>query len=307
MGSRYNKRFLKLASGKTLVMALASVIILSGAPKQVFGSDIKATPTLYQAEDATLMGGVKAYEDDVCSKGHYVEGFFDNKEGAISFKITAEKDGDYSVGIRYANGFAGVKMYINANEDKPGEVDFDTTGDWEKYSDKSVILHLNKGDNKISITNKDKTTGVCIDYISTLPKEAVEVAPAVTGDKYEAEKATLEGKLGAVKDPVASGEYEVEGFSTNKEGKLTFKVNAPKSGDYKITVRYTNGNEDCKMYIRLNKGKAEAWSFPTTYGYNTYADMEKVVSLKQGENLITFSNDDADVGINFDYILVEAK
>ncbi len=84
-------------------------------------------------------------------------------------------------------------------------------------------------------------------------------------------------------------------------GSASFKVNAPKTGNYRLTVAYSNNDEGgvhsynvdlIERYITVdvNGTKENLWC-RNTYSWDTVKTTTMNISLTEGENTITFTND----------------
>ena len=89
----------------------------------------------------------------------------------------------------------------------------------------------------------------------------------------------------------------IDGISC-EGGKASFKINAPESGNYRMTVAYSNNEEGgvhsynvdlIERYITVN-GNNKLWC-RNTYSWDTVKTVTMNLELAEGENEITFSND----------------
>ncbi len=87
-------------------------------------------------------------------------------------------------------------------------------------------------------------------------------------------------------------------------GSANFKVNADKSGTYKMTILYSNNRENGVhaynvdlvedfVTISVNGKKQQNLYCRNTYSKNTYTTVTTNVELEKGENILTISNDGA--------------
>ena len=94
--------------------------------------------------------------------------------------------------------------------------------------------------------------------------------------------------------------YGVKGAST------AFKVNAASAGNYKVTLRYSNGNDTTTISLVLNDERIKQLSLASSeFNWDAWAEHSEVVALNQGDNKIEVKNAGNDNGhINLDWIKV---
>jgi hypothetical protein len=149
------------------------------------------------------------------------------------------------------------------------------------------------------------TNGVCVvylrkglNYIDFASAEPVECTINVTDKQnfnieISAENMTLTDGATFVDD-------HIENISCNG-GSASFKINAPKSGSYRLTVSYSNNDEGgvhsynvdlIERYITIdvNDTKQNLWC-RNTYSWDTVKTATLNIELTEGENTITFTND----------------
>ena len=113
--------------------------------------------------------------------------------------------------------------------------------------------------------------------------DAVSLSFSTVSDTklLEAEKAVLSGN--AVVDNSIAG-FSGTGYVNQKDGDITFKVNLPGAGKYKIGFRYCNGNQYKENDLVVNGVRLSTLAFDATTEWKTvYVDK---VALKSGENTI---------------------
>lgn len=113
--------------------------------------------------------------------------------------------------------------------------------------------------------------------------DAVSLSFSTVSDTklLEAEKAVLSGN--AVVDNSIAG-FSGTGYVNQKDGDITFKVNLPGTGKYKIGFRYCNGNQYKENDLVVNGVRLSTLAFDATTEWKTvYVDK---VALKSGENTI---------------------
>ena len=150
------------------------------------------------------------------------------------------------------------------------------------HTDGNSVVYLRKG----------------LNYIDFESTESVECTVKVTDEtnynvSIPANEMTLTDGATFVND-------HIENISCNG-GVASFKVNAPKSGSYRLTVAYSNNDEGgvhsynvdlIERYITVdvNGTKQNLWC-RNTYSWDTVKTVTMNIELNEGENVITFTND----------------
>lgn len=99
----------------------------------------------YEAEDATLENGATVSSNANASGGKFVE----MKGGDISFNVTAETAGKYTLNVRYKAGSEKTN-HIVVNGSQSGDMVFATA---TAFTDNKTAITLKAGANTIAITN----------------------------------------------------------------------------------------------------------------------------------------------------------
>lgn len=122
----------------------------------------------YEAENAVLSGGAGVNTDHVDYSGTgFVDGYF-NKGATTTFNVSAPKQGNCKVYMRYSAGRGGTEtVSIYVNDLKVKQTNLQTTGSWDIWADKVEILPLNAGNNTITFKCDEGDSGwINIDYIA---------------------------------------------------------------------------------------------------------------------------------------------
>ena len=150
------------------------------------------------------------------------------------------------------------------------------------YTDGNSVVYLRKG----------------LNYIDFESAESVECTVKVTDEtnynvSISADNITLSDGATLVDD-------HLENISCNG-GSASFKVNALKSGNYRLTVAYSNNDEGgvhsynvdlIERYITVDvNGEAQNLWCRNTYSWDTVKTVTMNIRLNEGENIITFTND----------------
>ena len=149
------------------------------------------------------------------------------------------------------------------------------------YTDGISVVYLRKG----------------LNYIDFETAEPVECTVKVT-DKtnysvtVSADEMTLSDGATFVND-------HIENISC-VNGSATFKVNAPESGNYRLTLAYSNNEEGgvhsynvdlVERFVTVNvNGRSQNLWCRNTYSWDTVKTATMNIKLQKGENTITFTN-----------------
>ncbi len=150
------------------------------------------------------------------------------------------------------------------------------------YTDGSAVVYLRKG----------------LNYIDFESTEKVQCAI------FESDKTNFNVNISAdemmLQDGAVLANNHIENISCNG-GNAMFKVNAPISGNYRMTVSYSNNDEGgvhsynvdlIERYITVDvNGKSQNLWCRNTYSWNTVKTVTMNIELQEGENIITFKND----------------
>ena len=146
----------------------------------------------------------------------------------------------------------------------------------------------------------------------TMPSAAASISATYaptgsTGNKYEAESATLSG--GAVQTTNHAG-YSGSGFVEGywAVGASTrFTVSAASAGWYDLGLRYGNGFAESNLSVYVNGARSLQSILPTTGNWDTWATKTETFYLNAGSNTVAYQYDTGDgANVNLDYITVAA-
>ncbi|MBR6379778.1 MAG: carbohydrate-binding protein, partial [Fibrobacter sp.] len=257
----------------------------------------------YEAEDATCVGSgceTKSHKD--ASGGKYV---LTKNDGNITFNINVPSAGTYTVTIRYNNSANNAKtqdIYVNGTKVKSQEFPVTLGGNVgganAAFEDMPVQVSLKAGDNTFAI---NKSWGyVDIDYIAIdVPVSSETTIQTV---RYEAEDANCTGCTEKTNQAASGGKY----MRTETTGDITFNINVPTAGTYKVTIRFSNTAANAKTQdIYVNETKVKSQEFPVTLEGNlggaaaAFEDMPVQVSLKAGANTFAIIKNWGHVDIDY--------
>lgn len=114
--------------------------------------------------------------------------------------------------------------------------------------------------------------------------------PPAMQEVYEAEDAALiSASVGTTYDDYSASGY-VNGL--RRDASVTFTVTVPADGNYGVRLRYSNGSgEDKNLALLLDGVKVRDTKLTPTINWNTWDVKLDSLSLKAGENKITYRND----------------
>ncbi|WP_026684700.1 hypothetical protein [Heyndrickxia coagulans] len=263
-----------------------------------------------QAEFADYDGELRRGDSQSGFEGAgYVTGYHDysrrnsnrSSDPKTRFVMSVQKDGMYDVTIRY---FAQNTGKLSVDHDRKNVLNLpvkQSRGKWQKIK---LRMFLREGINLIDIKSTAKLN---LDYLN---------AQYVNDDPIyfvEAENARLVGKPADGDPPFirsdvyakyTSGGKYVNGI-TSYDGKKRYlelpNVKVPKSGRYKLVIRYANGeysgthsynNNVVERYaqISVNGGKPETIYFKNTISWQQFNSVTVDVNLHKGKNSIKLYN-----------------
>ncbi|MFE5258626.1 CBM35 domain-containing protein [Streptomyces coelicoflavus] len=187
--------------------------------------------TTYEAENGTVTGAVLHTGADAryLASGDAYVGGIDGADSSVTFTVQAPSTGVYTLRVRYANAGPGTATHrVTVAGRAQGEVAYPATDGWldatSAITTKRVLL--TRGSNTLVLA---KGTGFAeLDWIDIRPDT----------HRYEAESA-------AVTDARRSNYFNdyvpgyVGGIDAGTSA-VTFSVDAPSAGTYRLTVGYAN-------------------------------------------------------------------
>lgn len=276
----------------------SNTIRLSGKSDLALDAMIIKRSSLYEAENAELSGNAMV---DTEHPGYSGTGFVGGlwvSNSAVTFKVTAANAGSYSVKLGYGLGFNDdrtLSMYVNGQKMK--QVDFFSLKSWDSWADRYDNVFLKEGENTIMYKYDDSDTGnVNLDYIT--------VTEATTWH-YGAEDAKIAGSNDAAVVYAKDGNMGT-GYVTGLSrvgSSVEFSVNVENAASYDVKLRYAREAAGKTLGLYLNGTKIKSITLPATGGLTVWQEQLETLSLKEGKNTITYTNetDHSDV-VNIDSI-----
>jgi glucose/arabinose dehydrogenase len=253
-----------------------------------------AAPTRYEAETATISGGVAESNHAGFSGTGFVN--YNNATGTyVEFSVTAASAGSASIAFRFANGTTidrPMNIAVNGTVVSTG-LSFPGTGAWATWATKSISANLNAGTNTIRATATTANGGPNLDW--------AEVDIAAPSSDYQAENATI--SQGLVESNHAG--FTGTGFVNydNVAGSyVEWTVSAASAGAVGVTIRFANGTTTNRpMDISVNGVVASTnASFPGTGAWSTWSTASFNVTLVAGTNKIRATATTVNGGPNVD-------
>lgn len=195
-------------------------------------------------------------------------------EDTVSFLVVADEDGWYDLingdGLEADMLIDGAKASFEINENGQGR----------------ATVYFRRGLNYVDIETTEK------DLILGAVKSDKEGSSVI----LDPSAAVLDGAEIKTND---YGVSYIDGISCNG-GNAVYTVNAEKTGDYRITVLYSNNDEGgvhdynvdlIERYITVEVGgETQNVYCRNTYSWDTFKTVTFNVTLEKGENTIIFSN-----------------
>ncbi len=251
----------------------------------------------------------------------YVEG-----SGDYIFYVNAPREGYYTVQTKGSGSAAlsrGVMLYA-----KDAKAQSDVGIGWQKLLDVKLgsgsagAVYLAAGMNRmkfggdslkldqITFTEDTKLTE---ENRTVIEAEDAQLTGSGANDGYQ----YLPGQSKipeVINNAYASGGKAVEGFRGGLDNQLAFKVQAPKEGNYRLSITYSNDESAPVMktesggnyvhpyntdlveryaQIAVNGGEPQTVYFRNTFCWDVWHDAVVDVTLKKGENTIVLSNDNS--------------
>ncbi|OAS13272.1 CBM35 domain-containing protein [Paenibacillus oryzisoli] len=283
-------------AGETIVLVRPGT-----TPDQYRSSTLDGSSTgvgTYEAESAQLSSGAKVNNDHPGYTGSgFVDGYWTSGATA-TFSVNVATAGSYRVTTRYANAQnnpSTASLYVNGTKIK--QSNFPKLANWDTWGNQSEVITLNSGSNTIAYKYDTGDTGwINLDNITL-----------TSLIKAEAESAQLSGGAKVNTDHTGySGTGFVDGYWISGAN-TTFSVTVPTAGNYSISARYANAqNNPSTASIYVNGTKIKQATFAKLANWDTWANQTDVLALNAGVNTITYKYDTGDTGyINLDYIQVQ--
>ncbi|SHJ85241.1 Beta-xylosidase, GH43 family [Anaerocolumna jejuensis DSM 15929] len=296
-GNKYNYDLLRINNVQLNAGSNKIRLTVSGKSGLALDALILKRSVMYEAENATLSGGATVAADHNGYTGTgFVAGLLD-KGASAQFTVNAPYAGNYSVNLRYCNGYDTDKtLSIYVNDEKVKQIELLNYRNWDKWADRYDNITLKAGNNTITYKYDDDDSG-------NVNLDSITVTEAATWH-YEAENAVLSGNAKIADNHSGyAGTGFIDGLWVAGSA-VDFSVDTETAASYDVKLRYSNGNNESKtLSLYLNGSKVKQISLPKTGNWNTWSEKVETVYLNKGTNTITFKYDTSDsANINIDNI-----
>ncbi|MCX5259682.1 Ig-like domain-containing protein [Streptomyces canus] len=162
----------------------------------------------------------------------------------------------------------------------------------------SVAVSLSGGVNKVTLTGGSSTT--LVDRLTVTPTDG-----ALKTRTYEAQDAVLAGSAALTPLPLATDGTAVTGIGGDpgNGNTATFTVTADRAGLHALRVRYSNPEQSEATHynpdplarhadITVNGGEMRRVGFPHSFHQDNFWELTVPVTLKKGQNTITFRSEE---------------
>ncbi|WP_322904365.1 CBM35 domain-containing protein [Paenibacillus sp. SGZ-1009] len=260
--------------------------------KASYGYRLTVTPgaqsdiTRYEAEKANVNHANVLSSTHASSNGYV--GRIDDPDSYVEFTVNAPADGNYNLTVGYANGGSSTSQQaLSVNGAAATTLSYPATGGWLDSADGSSVqqqVALKQGSNTIRLT-KAGSGYAELDYIQLQQLGSFD-------QRVEAEDSQINGARVVNGSYASNGQFV--GNIDNSDSSVTFTVNAPAAGTYKMDIGYANGTDSTSTHtLTINGQSQDAVSYPKTGGwtaavpnFGTRQIVTVSVNLKQGENTI---------------------
>lgn len=209
-------------------------------------------PTVYEAENATLIGAVTLNSCSNYSNGVAVKSITGGREVAFE-NVYADVAGYYTMTVStLSQSDSSVSYRVNNSEVQTiatsGAGSFCFEGGTP--TEVSVVVYLEAGANTITFSDSAPLDRITVDN-----KAVVD---------YEAEHSLLNGTANAASCELASNGEMVKNIGNNSTNAILFdNVFAPESGTYTVSVSYY-ANADRDLSVKINSGAFETLTVPAS-------------------------------------------
>lgn len=293
---------------RPLLAVLVALTLASGAlGAHAAASSAAAATTTYQAEDASLSGGVVVGSDHTGYTGTgFVGGYTDANKGraATTFSVNNGTAGAYTASLRYANGTsATMTLTMTVSGGGSRQLTLAATADWNTWTTHTETITLPAGAATIALAFGSADSGnVNLDALALTP------AAAPASEQLEAENAVLAGGAVVGSDHTGfTGTGFVGGFTDANKGAAAITFSPSSSGSVSLTLRYANGTGSAHtLSLYVNGQKSGQLSLPATTDWNSWSTHVDTVTLA-ANSTVSYRYDTSDSGnVNLDNLIVAA-
>ena len=245
--------------------AKASAITLHGTSIPTYEFEAEDAEILGNAQSETVFGGYTG--------SGYVAWLHDAGDGVRFSNIKVLEEGDYTVFLRYANGSGATQtmsVYANGNEEDAQQVFFASMRDFTLWDEVPVTVHLNAGENTLTVlVQEGDTANINLDR-ATVSREPMVMTqmPVPNGgfengslDSWTVENISGTAGHGVDNNDAFGGNYKFYFYNSGAyEGRLSQTVTGLPDGVYRVnaTVKMSNAAADIsRMELTGYNGEQE--------------------------------------------------
>lgn len=258
--------------------------------------------------------------------GSYTGAGYAVGSGDFKFYVNASEDGYYTIQTKGSGSAALAKSSVEYAADAKAESV--TAAKWQQLMTMEIggeaanAIYLTAGMNQLQLSGTDLKLDQIVlkenkdadsQGIISIEAEDCEMTGTDAADGYNYLKGSSALPV-AVDNSYASEGKAVEGFRGGQDNTLTIKVTAPAAGDYKLSAFYSNdepapvmqkqnGDNYVHPYntdlveryaqISVNGNTPQTVYFRNTFCWDVFKNVVIDVSLQEGENTITLTNDNS--------------
>jgi Glycosyl hydrolases family 31/Carbohydrate binding module (family 35)/Carbohydrate binding module (family 6) len=261
-----------------------------------------AAGQLCEAESLDLRGPVVATDHGGYTGTGFAAGFTSAGD-ALGLTATVTAAGAYQLGVRYANSVGGdgqnVTRTLSVSVDGGAgrTLSLPPTADWDTWAVATVPLDLTAGRHQISIVRAAADSGnVNIDSVAlghpgdAFPAPAPPAPqPCVFGSPCAADAGALSGGAKVAADHNGhSGTGFLAGLERAGASDAVTVTGVPKSGSYRLQLRYANGQAGPgTMSIGASTSAPVTATLAPTSGWDYWRTISVGVTLAAGTNTVT--------------------
>jgi len=225
-------------------------------------------PGKVEAESYASMVGV---QNEACAEGGQNVGWIDGGD-SMTYSITVPATGSYTLQYRVASVYATGVLQTSYNGANLGTVAIPNTGGWQTWTTVSQTVNLSAGTANFVITVP--TGGWNLNWINFIQNVTGVTVPA----QIEAESWT--SMVGVQTEACGEGGSNV-GWIDGGDS-LTYAINVPSAGSYKIEYRVASPNATGVLGASFNGASLGNVAIPSTGGWQTWTTVSQTVNLAAG-------------------------
>jgi hypothetical protein len=279
--------------------------------------------------EALALNGLSVATDHRDYTGRGFAAGFEGTGNSLTFAVTAATTGTEQLSVRYANSTGGDgqnvdrTLTVTVDGAAAGTLTLPPTANWDTWGIASVPLDLTAGRHEISLVRTPADSGnVNIDSLAVLAPGSAFPAPTppaaqpcAFGTVCQAEQSALAGGARIADDHNGhAGEGFVAGLESTEAGVALTVTGVPTAGDYRVQVRYANGQAGSQpvqtrsIAVTANDATPVMATLPATSGWDYWRTESVLVSLRAGTNTVSLGcPTEQSCNVNVDTVAVTTK